>query len=381
MSDKRKHGDDLRAASQLAVEATKRVTALVEAMHREIVTGPSWLGKPLAAPARWLTKLAYGPVRHTAGLVGTTLDAALAALAPLLGESAPGIERETVRAVLNGVLGDYLEETKNTLAILMRTRVTIEPKTRLLVLVHGSSMTDLGWKRGGHDHGERLAEALGCGLAYVHYNSGLHVSTNGAMLAAELDKLNAKHTFSELVLIGHSMGGLVARSACLAGDQNEWRKKLVALVTIGTPHHGAPLERGGSWMHALLEVSRYSAPLSQLARIRSAGITDLRFGNVRGEDWLGRNRFELGDDPRTPLPLPSNVKCYAIAGTLSVVPDGAPRSDGMVPVNSALGLHGDPARALNFPVDHQMIAYATSHLGLLSDARVYTQLRQWLSVV
>jgi len=111
---------------------------------------------------------------------------------------------------------------------------------------------------------------------------------------------------TELVLVGHSMGGLVARSAChyggLAG--HEWLRRLDKLVCIGTPHHGAPLERGGNWVDVLLGATRYSAPLARLGKIRSAGITDLRFGNLVDEDWNQRDRFARSRDRRVPVPLP-----------------------------------------------------------------------------
>src|SRR4051794_13676763 len=112
----RRHVDDLRGAGRLAIEATTGVTALVEAMHRTIAGGPAVLGKPLERPARAITGVVYGSIRGVTQLVGVTIDAALAQLAPLLGESTPGKEREAVLAALNGVLGDYLHETGNPLA-------------------------------------------------------------------------------------------------------------------------------------------------------------------------------------------------------------------------------------------------------------------------
>src|SRR5688572_21371894 len=111
MKKTRSHVDDLRGASRLAVEATRGVTDLVRAMHIEIAAGPGVLGRPLEAPARLVTGLVYETIRGVTGLVGAAIDLGLAQLAPLLGESAPGAEREAVLAALNGVLGDYLAET------------------------------------------------------------------------------------------------------------------------------------------------------------------------------------------------------------------------------------------------------------------------------
>ena len=391
----RKHGDDLRGASRLAVDATTRVTDVVEAMHTTIAGGPALLGKPLSRPVRLLNGLVYGSIRGVTRLVGTSIEAALAQLAPLLGESAPGPQREAVLAVLNGVLGDYLAETENPLAIEMRLRhdghtLELDPEAlraavpsaggKVLVLVHGSSMNDQQWHRKGHDHGAALAKDLGYTPIYVHYNSGRHVSTNGRELDTWLERLVSAWPVpvDELVLLGHSMGGLVSRSAIHYGETRAWRKKLTKLVCIGAPHHGAPLERGGNWVDVLLGVSRYSTPLARLGKLRSAGVTDLRFGNVLDEHWMGRDRFAFGKDMRNEVKLPEGVDCYAIAGTTS--PEGQSNrfGDGMVPVDSALGRHDQSHMTLGFPEAHRWIAYGVGHLDLLSHPQVYAQLRTWL---
>jgi pimeloyl-ACP methyl ester carboxylesterase len=381
--NERDHIDDLRGASRLAVEATRGIAALVEKMHLTIASGPAILGQPLAGPARLATGAVYASIDGIAKLVGAGLDVALAQLAPLIKASEPGAQREAVQAVLNGVLGDYLRETANPLAIEMELRRrSAEATAKIAVLVHGSSMTDAQFTRGGHDHGAALARDLGYTPVYLRYNSGLHVSTNGWAFAAKLDELVASWPVAvdELVLIGHSMGGLVARSAChVAGaDGLGWPAKLRALVTLGTPHHGAPLERGGNWFEQLLDVSPYSAPLGVLGRIRSAGVTDLRYGNVLDEHWQGRDRFEPGGDTRTPCALPTNVRCCAIAGTLSTKDGPRLRGDGLVPVDSALGRHARPELHLGFPEEQCRIAFGTGHLHLLGEP-VYATLHGWLA--
>ena len=331
MGNERRHADDLREAVRLLVQATTGVTDVVEEMHRHIASGPAVLGKPLALPARLITGLAYGSVRGVTRLVGGTLDVVLAQLAPLLGESAPGPERATLLAVVNGVLGDWLAETKSPLAIPMRITRTGDG-AKVVVLIHGSSMHDGHWSWQGHHHGEALARDLpGWSTAAVHYNSGLSIQDNGRLLAAELDALAGAE---EIAIVAHSMGGLVARVACQVAETEHraWRAKLRTLVTLGTPHRGSPVERGGNLVEMLLPLSRYSAPLARLGKIRSVGVMDLRSG--------------------LDSPLPEGVRCHAVAAG----------KDLLVPVASA---HGP------VPEAHCTTIPGINHLDLLGNADVY----------
>lgn len=394
----RKHVDDLRGATRLAIEAATGVTDLVEAMHRTIAGGPRVLGRPLEGPVGHIVGPVYGRIRAATERVGAALDVALARLRPLLGESVPGPEREAVLAALNGVLGDYLGETHNPLAIEMglyhegrplsleaaAVRAALPGATgKVLVLVHGSCMSPLQWARRGHDHGAALARDLGYTPVAVGYNSGLHVSTNGRTLAGLLEGLVAVWPvpIDEIAILAHSMGGLVARSACHAAEVAglAWRAKLRRVVFLGTPHHGAPLERGGNWFEVVLGLSRYSAPLARLGRIRSAGVTDMRFGNVLDEHWAGADRFARGADRRTALPLPVGVDCYAIAATTSPGPGRRLAGDGLVPVASALGRCARPGLSLELPESHHWIAFGAGHLDLLDRPEVYERIRSWLS--
>lgn len=365
MIDQRRPIEDLRGVSRLAVDATRSVTDVVEEMHGAL----GGIAAIFAAPV-------YASIRAVTSVVGVTLDAALSRLAPLLGETASTSDRETVLAVMNGVFGDYLAETKNPLAIEMRLHVTARTGRRLLVMVHGSSMTHVQCAL----HPEALARDLGYAVAYVQYNSGLHISTNGAAFADKLEELvrGWPEPLDEIVLVGHSMGGLVARSAVHAAEQAQhaWRGKLTKLISIGSPHHGAPLERAGNWFETLLGISRYSAPLARLGQLRSAGVTDLRWGNVLDEHWQDRDRFELGDDPRTPLPLPADVAGFAIAGTTATAGETGLAGDGLVPVDSALGRHATPSHTLAF--SEVFVAHSTTHLELLAKPAVYEVLRRWL---
>jgi len=369
-------------------------------MHHTIACTPRVLGSPPMGRTSGITGLVYRSIRAVTGLVGGGIDAILGRLVLRFGASPPSAPREALVAALNGVLGDYLADTGNPLAIRLRLRrdgvqLPMERDAlaeaipscsgKLLVLVHGLCLDDLQWNRLGHDHGAALARDLGCTPVYLNYNTGLHISTNGAELADALERLLRQWPtpVRDFAIVSHSMGGLVARSACHYGAErgHAWPRQLRKLVFLGTPHHGAPMERGGNWIDLLLGVSPFSAPLARLGKIRSAGITDLRYGNLTDEDWQGRDRFARGDRRRF-VPLPEGVRCYAIAATAareSRLPERKLPGDGLVPVASALGEHPKPELALHIPKSRQWIARGCGHLDLLGSPTVHRRLARWLS--
>ena len=164
-------------------------------------------------------------------------------------------------------------------------------------------------------------------------------------------------------------------------DHLPWLRHLKNIVFLGTPHHGAPLERAGNWVDVILGSTSYSAPFAKLGQLRSAGITDLRYGHLQDSDWRGHNRFHRKPDSREPLPLPDCVACFTVAATLSPQRGRlADRliGDGLVPLHSALGQHEEPERSLVFAKDAQHIAYRTGHMALLSRPEVAQQMVQWL---
>lgn len=395
------HPADLHGFSRLTVDAVAGLTDLVEAMHQSIASTPALLGKPQSGRTNGITGFVYGSVRGLTRLVGGGLDTVLGRLVPLFGERKSSPEREAILAALNGVMGDYLEASGNPLAIRMHLRRNGHPLQldkaalaaaipnaggKLLVLAHGLCMNDLQWKRQGHDHGTALERDLGYTPVYLHYNSGRHISTNGREFDDLLEALlaNWPAPVEELAILGHSMGGLLARSAWHYGTAagHAWPRRLKKLVFLGTPHHGAPMERGGNWIDITLGVSPYTAPLSRLGKIRSAGITDLRHTYLLDEDWHGRDRFARSAGHHAALPLPKGVQCFAIAATTGKqTGDLKDRliGDGLVPLASALGSHAKHDRNLTFPEDRQWIAYETGHLDLLCRMQVYERIRNWLA--
>jgi hypothetical protein len=387
---------DLRGLGRLAIDGVTGATDLVEAVHAAVLHPSVLIGRQAPVTTSGLTGLVYRSVRGITRTVGNGVDLSLSALAPVLGDGGASAQREAFVAALNGVLGDHLYATGNPLAIRMQlrndgialpfTRAQLSARLpqasgRLLVQVHGLCMNDLQWNHAGHDHGAALARDFGYSRVHLHYNTGRHVSENGREFAALLARLLGAWPVpvDEITLLCHSMGGLVARSALAAGFRKRmaWTRVPLHVVFLGTPHHGAPLERAGSWADLLVGISPYSAPFVRLGRMRSAGIRDLRHGNVRDSDW---QHASSRGDTRKPLPLPADVHAYAIAATTQAARDGraAPCGDGLVPIDSALGTHPDPAFDLRIPPSRQWIGHGLNHLQLLGSDAVYRRIADWV---
>ncbi len=392
---------DIRGYSRLAIDATLGLTRLVENMHHNITRNPGPLGKHSQEPTKGITGMVYRTIQGTTRLVGSGIDALLGQLIPLLDKepATSSSTREALLAALNGVLGDHLAASGNPLAIPMHLRRDGHPLSlathdlaanipkptgKILVLVHGLCMNDLQWRRNGHDHGEALAKAGGFTPVYLHYNTGQHVSSSGHAFADTLEALLQAWPVpvEQLTIIGHSMGGLVTRSAFHYGQlaDHAWLRHLRQIAFLGTPHLGAPLERGGNWIDVILEVSPYTAALARLGKIRSAGITDLRHGSILDEDWLHGDRFAHGRK-RKPVPLPAGVQCYAAGVAIAKAPGNRSEpllGDGLVPLASALGQDAEMNRSLQFPISHQWVGYGLHHMDLLDDTGVCEQLKKWL---
>ena len=385
-------------------------------MHRNIARVPVLTASAENGRASGIAGFVYRTVRGVTRVVGGGIDAGLALLSPALA-SVPNVPaREAVLSAVNGVLGDHLADSKNPLAITMQlrhqghaltlTREAIREQLpnatgKIVVLIHGLCMNDLQWKTGGdgatevHDHGAALQRDLGFTPVYLRYNSGLHVSVNGREFASTLKALLAAWPVpvESFVIVAHSMGGLVSRSAFHYGRKarHAWCKSLDKIIFLGTPHLGAPLERGGHWIDIVLGATPYASPFAKLGKVRSAGITDLRHGSVLDDDWQGQDRFEPGIKALTPVPLPASVRCYAIAATIDDVSERKSVSatgkrllgDGLVPLDSALGSalgkHDDPKRNLKFLPENKCVLHGVNHMELLKAAQVYPALKAFVA--
>ena len=383
------HVSDLHGLSRLAVEGVLGTTDLVEQMHYAIarVSGPTL--RSADGRTRGITGLVYRSIHGITGLVGRGADFAFGQVVPRLPAATSTPRRDRALAVLNGVLGDHLLATDNPLALAMTLRhggriLPVDAsdlaaqlprrRRRIAVFLHGLCMSDHHWAPAeAEGEAANLPQWVDSRAGYLPlqlmYNTGLPISANGKALAGLLESM-VRHwsdPIDELVLIGHSMGGLVARSACCHGAAagHTWMEPTGRLITLGSPHLGAPLEAIGHKVDQALALTPFTAPFTRLARIRSAGITNLRDGRVT-------------DHPRQTFP--EHVRHYAIAATLASDPD-SPRSrtvgDGLVTVNSALGRHDDPGRGLR--PHRQWIATSTGHLQLLHHPGAAGRVLEWLS--
>ena len=322
--------------------------------------GPAVLGRPLAGPARLVTGLVYRSIRGVTQLVGAGIDPALAQLAPLLGASAPGARargRARRRSTACSATTCARPATRSRSRCSCATAASRSSSTRealraalpeatgkLVVLVHGSCMNDRQWHRRGHDHGAALARDLGYTPLYLHYNSGLHISTNGRALrraARAARRRSGRSPLDELVLARpqHGRAGgaqrLPRRRAAPGTPGARSCASSSASARRTTARRSSAAATGSTCCSGSAATARRSA---RLGRIRSAGVTDLRFGNVLDEHWQGRDRFAHG--ARSARAAAAARRRRAATPSPATTVDGAGprlRGDGLVPVDSALG--------------------------------------------
>tara|TARA_B110000285_G_C15100258_1_gene604576 strand:+ start:737 stop:1945 length:1209 start_codon:yes stop_codon:yes gene_type:complete len=400
MSKKTKKDSELQGITHLLVDATIGITDLVEDMQKQIVH-PSFLpSTPIQKLITTIAGITYQNIRWGTLFIGKSLHKILEQLTPAIGQIKASDKKEIILSVLNGVIGDYLEEKENPLKIEMQFRYRLKSilldgkylketypnvNGKILLMLHGSCMNDIQWTRKEHNHGNIIAKELNKTPIYLNYNSGRHISTNGKNLNNCLEELvkNWPVPIEELVIIAHSMGGLVARSALYYGgqEQKNWTKHLKKMVFLGTPHHGSHVERKGNYLDIILEAIPYVKPFARLGKIRSAGVTDLRYGNLVDGDWQDNDRFERKTDQRQHIPLPKQIEFYSIAaviGKKTTTVSAKILGDTLVDVNSALGQHKNPDKSLLFKKENSWIVYENNHLDLLSNPKIIEKIKEWL---
>jgi len=314
-----------------------------------------------------------------------------------------------LQATLNGLYGDYLSRRNGRLDLGMTFRhhgrrvpttpeafsvALAKPSNRVCVFVHALSTTEWLWSLSSQHHygepgvtfGTRLAADLGFTPLYLRYNTGRHVSENGRSLAELLSQMLAAYPvpIEEIALVGHSMGGLVARSAAhYAREHDEpWVERLRHIACIGSPHLGAPLEKAVNLLSGVLRGidAAGARVVAELLDARSAGIKDLRHGYILDEEWAGKDPDQVFADARRNVPLLDGVGYYFVAATITrdpAHPVGQLLGDLLVRLPSASGAAPEPARRI--PFRSGAVFNGMNHIHLANHPAVYEALREQLS--
>ena len=404
---------ELRALGRLAAEELRGALGGTGGLHRgladRVFMGVEKGVGPAAAPVRLahdaISGGVYAAVRAAAGLVGLGATEAAVRLREDPAAPAPSTTRQGSLAIgiLTGLRGDALEREENPLAQPMAVRVdgkAVAPRRealatafpaappRLVLFLHGLFETEFSWRlgagEGGETYGTSLARDLGCAPVDVRYNSGRHISENGRSLSELLDALVAQWPVEveQIALVGHSMGGLVARSACHLGaaENAGWVKRVRHVVSLGSPHFGAPLEELVHVAAVSLGKLPETRPISNFLRRRSAGIRDLRRGSLVDEDWRDRDPEALRAAACQEVPLLEGATHCFVSATVTRSPDhpvGRLIGDLLVLTPSASGQ--SRTRRLGFRAEHGAHVGGATHFALLNHPVVYEKLRHWLA--
>lgn len=415
----------IRGAVMLTGEALDHLTARIHEFHRAISDIPFALvgaapvaqlgSRPVRTIHDGITDGVYDAVRgiarvafRGAGEAMRVVDQSAPAPAPALALPPPSaalaLRRDTrvqdnLVAALSGAIGDHMAARRNPLAIRFGVynegaRVRLDAPAvraafpqatpRVAVFIHGLCGNENVWRmfRQPGDaqtdaYGDRLARDLGYTPVYLRYNSGLHISHNGRMLSRTLETLLAQWPVpvQDLVLIGHSMGGLQARSAAETARRRgaAWLAPLSQIICLGSPHLGAPLEQAVHVCTALMKHLPLSRPLATLLDSRSLGIKDLRWGYTADEEWKRRDPDALWAADRMQYAPVPGVR-YRFFGTCLTQDPQHPLSraigDGLVPVPSSL--------ATDIAGADSALRVALHHMRLLNHPEVYAQIRRWI---
>jgi pimeloyl-ACP methyl ester carboxylesterase len=413
--------NEARALVELMGHAATGLVGTVRDMHTAVAGRPfgalGLAGKPFGPVGAAATMPARFIHDHISSAVYAGLRTAGKGLATGAGAVAAQLTHEDGRlltrrpagqiaaGVLNGFLGDLLEELDSDLVTQIGlhsgserleleraslSRALPQAGSRIVVFVHGLCETEGAWRvdwsgeHQGADYGTRLRDELGYTPLYVRYSTGLHISEAARGLSELLERAVAEWPVrvDEIVLVGHSMGGLVSRGASYRADADgsAWVRRLRHVFCLGTPHLGAPLEQAaniGGWALGRLPETR---PFAAIVNRRSAGIKDLRFGYCCEDDWCDCDPDALLDCQRKDIPFLETVAYYFVGATLTRDPNhpvGQLVGDLLVRLPSAWG-QGLGGRRYPFEIDRLRSYGGMNHLQLLNHPAVYEQLRDWL---
>lgn len=407
---------DIRALGDVAGEGLTVLNDVVHGMHTGIAgrvfasIGP--VSRPVALVHDAIAHTVYGAV----GFAGQRIPDAVGALAAdrvSSEDDAPIDEKPAVAemiAALNGIYGDELAERGNALAHPMSVRVdgrsiALTPDAvtaafpdatnRIVVFVHGLMQTEASWCRppradaaadpeavDARPYGARLRDDLGFTPVYVRYNTGLHISTNGHEFDELLSELTAVWPVpvADIALVGHSMGGLVVRSAChyAAEYRRRWAGLVRQVVCLGSPHLGADLEKGvnaASWALARLRETR---AIARFLNLRSDGIKDLRYGALLDDDWREADPDEFLEDRCGEVPFLPDASYHFVATSAAPQAVGVVLGDVLVRPSSASGR--GRKRSIPFEETNGLVMTGLHHFDLLNHPQIYDRLRRWLTV-
>lgn len=311
-------------------------------------------------------------------------------------------------SVLNGMFGDYLHRRKNGLAIEMAfmehgrpleldvaglRRAHPAPTGKICVLIHGLCCSEANWTlsattqdSGDISYGSLLQAELGYTPFYLRYNTGLPIADNGKGFATLLNDLALAYPvpIDEMVLIGHSMGGLVIRSACEygTGHKNRWVKKVKRVFYLGTPHEGADLEKFAHMAAATLTAvpNPITKVIGDVLNLRSRGVKDLRHGLPLTVEKNEVDVPVLSQVKRKAISWLAHARHYLVAGTLTEDPQHVVTlllGDALVKLPRARGQAQSKDTSALLPSENIKIFPKVHHMGLAHDPAVYQQIKQW----
>jgi pimeloyl-ACP methyl ester carboxylesterase len=383
---------EVRALGELAATAAGGVTDAVRDTHRAFadrafgLTGP--FGTATRAMHHGISTIVYGSVR-TGVATGAAAAGVLAAAGGPRGSLRATPRGRLLLGAVNGAWGDHLDAQDSTLAVEMEVcnlpgaRVAATP--RVALFVHGLCETEDAWRLGEErcePYTDRLARDLGFTPLLLRYNTGLHISDNGRRLAGLLDEVLGEWPcgIEEVVLVGHSMGGLVSRSAChhASEDGMAWVGGVRHVFCLGSPFNGSDLEKAANVADWALRALPETRALGRLLNRRSVGIKDLRYGYLTEDCWAGCDPDELLRDRRCEVPWLESAQHTFIAATLSRDADhplGRLAGDLLVrrPSAWAGGLHGEHEE---FRIDASHCVGPANHFTLLNHPDVYERIRE-----